>query len=710
MKRLNKYISLGAVALMGASLVACDDTKDNDFVQEYDGPAGVYFSNTENAYLELDSDKNTISYPVYRDVAGAELTVGIEVVPVENYSVKDIYTFPSSVTFQAGSKVADLVIGYDISKAAIGAEQQYEVTLDAESTPFSSNSVVITLVNPAPWVLLGTNGKYTDTFWGVTEDYGPGPVTVSVWQEEINKNHFRISNPYIELNGEENSYFEFYVVNEGDVAFGQQITYNNLVVYDMFFVEYSSDYGADLYLAFPYLFSGFENQSNWVHNRVAQYQDNGLPGYITISPMYYFDGLGGMDQTRTEPIQITFPNYTVLDTTLEVTYEGTLTPSSQIQQILLSVDLGSDITSARAAVAPGTNGDALIQAIQNKTVDYTEFNGSGNVKVDFGNDNPTGDYVAAVVAYVGDEVKATQAVDFFYISTGSDYDPNKGWNSLGYVDYTDAYVCACPTVFLSNPIQTYSVEMQESEEKPGLYRLVNPYGAAYPYSGIEEDNPYQSYYLYIDATNPNKVQILSSPQNLPIYALDNYNNEVLAGVLTECWGMVGYFLDNGLATEEQIASSPYYYGKMQNGKITFPEGFYVDPEPGEIYGSYVSSLVAYWELPDEPQYSGYFPANVVMDYNIYESTEGMEQYLHSSTNPGFLYAPFMIDMSKITKVNNYRVNGQVMLSKKAMSIPGVWRLPKVHMMEKPNLKESSSLHKGTVNELVPRNSKNIRVK
>lgn len=665
MKRFNKYISLALVACAGAGFAtSCDDAKDNDFVNKYDGPAGIYFSNTVSAYLELSEDQSTITYPVFRDEAGEELTVEVSVVPVSNYAAK-IYTFPSSVTFAAGSKVADFVIGYDISKAEIGAEQQYTLTLDAESTPFASNSVIITLVNPIPWNLIGTNGQYYDYFWGVDTDENEGPVTVSVWQEEINKNHYRISNPYYGLN-EMESYFDFYVMNEGDTYFGQTITIDGLVGYDMFYVEYLSDYNANLYIAFPYYFEGYESQSTWVYNRVAEFQDDGLPGLILLSPIYYIEDQGGYDQGKNEPIMIIFPNYVSLDTDMLVSYEGVLTPPNQQQQVLLTVDLGADLTSARAAVAPGNDAAALQKAIEDGTVEYTEFNTSGNVKIDFGNDQETGNYTAVVVAYVGDDVKAVDSVTFFYISTSSDFDQNEGWTSLGYVDYTDGYMCSCPMLFMNDPIQTYSLEIQQNDENPGLYRLVNPYGEPYPLNTEDSYNQFWNSYLNIDVSNPNKVLIKESPQTLVWTIDDGYGGTGTVGLET-CWSLYDYYTTNGYSEETVIDQfgAENLFGTYADGKITFPNAFIVKQNGQNVL---YSALLGNWNFYGDPDFdNGFYSANLVMDYETFESSNYTEQYLRDSN--GEFYAPFEVDMASLTTTANYRENGHVMLTPHSMTSP-----------------------------------------
>lgn len=692
MKKFNKYISLSVVALMAAGFAAsCDDSKDNDFVQEYDGPGGIYFSNTESAYLELSDDANTIVYRVYRDQAGPELTVNIAVTPTQNYSTNP-YTFPSSVTFEAGSKVADYVIGYDISKTTIGEEQQYQLVLDAEPNPFASNSVIITLVNPAPWTLLGI-GDYYDYGFFVDWEGNTGPVKVQVYQQGLDKNIFRISNPYIELNGDENAYFEFRLLQEGDRFMNVNITVPDLVGYTMFYMMYWEEDKDDIYIAFPGYF--FDNISSWVNNRVLEYQDNGLPGIIQIAPVYYLYNTGDGYNASVDPyIYINFPDYVSLDTSLNVSYEGILTNSEQTQEVLLSVNLGADISEARAAVTAGRDASELIQQLEEGSIDYTEFKNSGNVKIPFGNENPTGYYTAAVVAFADGQAKASGSVEFLYISTSTDYDPNEGWNSLGYVDYTDGYVCACPILFLPDPIQTYSLEIQESEDTPGLYRLVNPYGAAYRYSNVEEDNPYMPYYLYINASDPNYVTILESPQNLILYAQDDENSDpYAAATLNSCWSLAESYLAAG-NTREEIEAAGAYFGKYANDVISFPNAFIANFQGQQFLQS---ALIGSWEMAGvSEEDNGYYSANLVMDYNIYQSSNGEEIYM---LNPdGTFYAPFKVDMSTLTQTANYRQNGHVMLTSKATMYPQSRILKMQKMVKAPIEKNSKTQQVSTLSK------------
>lgn len=83
--------------------------------------------------------------------------------------------------------------------------------------------------------------------------------------------------------------------------------------------------------------------------------------------------------------------------------------------------------------------------------------------------------------------------------TGSD----SVWTSLGMATYTDDFV----TGFFTKPNYSYAVEIQECDTLPGFYRLVDPYGAAYP--GNTSAAMYDTLieYMYIHAENPSQVYI-----------------------------------------------------------------------------------------------------------------------------------------------------------------------------------------------------------
>ena len=127
---------------------------------------------------------------------------------------------------------------------------------------------------------------------------------------------------------------------------------------------------------------------------------------------------------------------------------------------------------------------------------------------------------------------------------------NAGAKIEGYVMFTEDFL----TTFYGVQNIPYPVRMQERADRPGYYRLVNPFGAAYRYNDAGDWDDSKNYYMYINATNPEKVYI------------ERYNSEM-------SWkygqfifhSLAGYYLERDRA---DLAEE--YFGKIENGSITFP--------------------------------------------------------------------------------------------------------------------------------------------
>lgn len=124
------------------------------------------------------------------------------------------------------------------------------------------------------------------------------------------------------------------------------------------------------------------------------------------------------------------------------------------------------------------------------------------------------------------------------------------WVSLGMATVVDDYI----TGIFGVENVAWQVELQENQLYPGYYRLVNPYGAGYPYNEPGDFDASQDYYLEIHAEDPSKVWIPTTT-----YGMDwGYGNFIFGS-------MAGLRIGQG-----KPEAAEGYYGQLADGIITFP--------------------------------------------------------------------------------------------------------------------------------------------
>lgn len=158
MKYITKFLLMGIVAVAGL-LSAC--TSSDDFEPgPKDSGAQVYFPNTIPSEFNVGDDESSVTIPVRRVVTDEALTVNI-LASIEQEQ-EGILNIPSSVSFEAGSDLANLVITFDRSALVDGTEYKASLFVNDEQnlTHYGNNMIDITII-PWPWEELGT-GKYRD--------------------------------------------------------------------------------------------------------------------------------------------------------------------------------------------------------------------------------------------------------------------------------------------------------------------------------------------------------------------------------------------------------------------------------------------------------------------------------------------------------------------------------------------------------------------
>lgn len=158
MKYITRFILMGIVAVAGL-LSACTSSDDYEPGPK-DSGAQVYFPNTIPSEFNVGDDESSVTIPVRRVVTDAAMTVNI-LASIEQ-GQEGILNIPSTVSFEAGSDLANLVITFDRSALVDGTEYKASLLLNDEQnlTQYGNNMIDITII-PWPWEELGT-GKYRD--------------------------------------------------------------------------------------------------------------------------------------------------------------------------------------------------------------------------------------------------------------------------------------------------------------------------------------------------------------------------------------------------------------------------------------------------------------------------------------------------------------------------------------------------------------------
>lgn len=121
-------------------------------------------------------------------------------------------------------------------------------------------------------------------------------------------------------------------------------------------------------------------------------------------------------------------------------------------------------------------------------------------------------------------------------------------------------------------IVTYPVEVEENALLPGKYRIVNPYGSAFPHNVPGDWDNSKDYYLEIDATDPEFVHF--SLQDMGV----NWGYGSIGLV-----SYVDYLMMRGQTLDEVKAANPDLFGKLKDGIITFPAQSILISMGGSVY-------------------------------------------------------------------------------------------------------------------------------
>ncbi len=581
MKKIN-YILMALVSVLAFTWTACDD--DIEYTPAgSEGVDGVYFPAQQPSDFTLQSDGSSFDVLVNR--GNSDAAVSVDLLVEADSATLAVLTFPESVSFGAGVSQTAITVTYDPARLEYDKEMAFTIKLVGDVAYYGNIEFNGVAVFPAPWESLGM-GSYDDNFF-FEETY-----EVEIQQNKENPSQFRLVYPYHEgleaegyggatANTGEYLILELLAVGE-DLA-GVTITQEDLV----YFADYNTgwnnpSYNDDVKLYHPAVFKSLCSEDMWLHSKVLSYQENGLPAQIQLAPMYYMDDNGGWNYTQEDGLVIiTFPGVVIADYSIEVAYTGRyVSPGDSIHEAFANVILGADVAKAEVATLKTKDANEVLSAMLNDVVETQELTESGQVRLPLGED---GIYTIVAISYDAEGVPQEYAYTSFEFVRGA-----SPWESLGMATITDGAVA--PTFGLETPV--YQAEVLHNTADPGIYRVMHPYGEAYPYYSYGEYDSSQDYYLEINAQDPEGCYFDVSPLGLTL------TSDGMIGL----YSVASYYMANGYDLETLKAAGGYC-GVFKDNVITFPVSPEINSEnmqhPGSVFLCFPQNSNSLYVVPGD---------------------------------------------------------------------------------------------------------------
>jgi len=373
-------------------------------------PSGAqyYFSSDQATSVSIGHTTQSVSVDVFRVETSSASTLTVSVADESG-----LISSASSATanFAAGSNKATLTFPITPSDWEFAKDYKVTYTISDETTPYGKSNLTVTYKYPTPLTLLG-NATLSESY--ITgETFKP-----KVYQSDIDPNEYHITN----FLGGKSEDLIIHVTKAGDKFGDVSFTKDNLVYYDdtntkITYADLGGSSDDEIYVCHPAGFkSTGDSEEKWIYNRVALFQDNGIPAIVEIAPFYYMFGLGGWNKSSAPTITIVFPGYEPKDYLVDVNYEGIFTNSEGIVFGEASVTLGEDLESGVAVIVNGDSDEAIAAGIGLLSSDdesVVPFTGS-TVRIPFPEDAQTGRYTIVVGGIAEGVVQETATATFFY--------------------------------------------------------------------------------------------------------------------------------------------------------------------------------------------------------------------------------------------------------------------------------------------------------
>lgn len=199
--------------------------------------------------------------------------------------------------------------------------------------------------------------------------------------------------------------------------------------------------------------------------------------------------------------KLVLPGATATDYTIAVKHAS----CADANTFAFNVTLGSDVEKYKLLITPGefsASASNLGVVVENGQ-EFTKAQTSIQFKAPATAEDGVYTILCATVDANGALKEGARGL-FYVINDNAEH-----WTALeGKAKYTDDFVAS---IYQKHDDNERDVTIEESNGTSGYYRLVNPYAAPYAFASASEHSCTHNHYLYINATDPNKVYVEESP-------------------------------------------------------------------------------------------------------------------------------------------------------------------------------------------------------
>jgi len=545
MNKIFKSTLIAVVATMGLATTSCT----NEYSYDAAAASGeqVYFGSDMSTTVETPKSASSFSVTVRRINTQGTVTVPVTITQSEG----SIYTpVAQQVTFADGADSAPLTFNYNPDDVVYGT--YYDITVQLNETSFGSPYGLTSYsfkAGATAWVDFGKASYREDfvgTFFGKVDNV---IYDVPIQRNTVEEGMYRLVNPYGKA-------YPYNADGDYDTTQDYYLTINAQDPTKVFIEKSPSgmdwSYGAFTMSSIPAFY--MERQGLTADEARATYGaycgtlEDGvitMPAKSLLISMANYQE-GGFYQGGTGLFAVALPGYAIADLSAEVSYAGIFTDADNQIFAVANLTLGEDVKNAKAVVVPAdADADAVADAIAAGEVDAIDVI-AGSIQVPVAEDLTGKLQIVVVVLDDDNAVKTVVVAPFEYYGGGGN-----PWKSLGEGYFVDDVILP----LFGYEAEKYPVEIQESTETPGLYRLVAMYSAVAADFGVESGTGD----VLVHAEEADGVYIPLQPLELTLGNNGPFSISTDAGELVTKYGY-----------DAVKAQLPEIFGTLSDGVISFP--------------------------------------------------------------------------------------------------------------------------------------------